>query len=57
MKKKEIVVGNIYLAKVSKVLVPVKILRESPLGGWIGENLKTGRQIRIKSPRRLRRPF
>jgi len=54
MKKKDIVVGRVYVAKVSERLVPVRILAESRFGGWDARNERTGRAVRIKSAQRLR---
>ncbi len=56
MKKHEIEIGREYVAKVSGKLAVVKILRESPYGGWEAVNRDTGRDVRIKSAARLRRP-
>ena len=56
MKKAEVQIGNTYIAKVSGVLAKVRITGESPYGGWNGRNLATGREIRIRSAARLRRP-
>ena len=56
MKKSEIEVGITYIAKVSGVLAKVRITGESPYGGWRGKNLATGREVRIRSAARLRRP-
>lgn len=56
MKKREVEVGGVYVAKVSGHLVSVRIDRESPYGGWDGVNLKSGRSIRIRSAGRLTRP-
>jgi hypothetical protein len=56
MKKAEVKIGNTYIAKVSGVLAKVRITGESPYGGWRGKNLATGREIRIRSAARLRRP-
>ena len=56
MKKADIQVGSTYIAKVSGVLAKVRIIGESPYGGWRGTNLATGREIRIRSAARLRRP-
>ena len=56
MKKADIQVGLTYIAKVSGVLATVRITGESPYGGWRGTNLATGREIRIRSAARLRRP-
>jgi hypothetical protein len=35
--------------------VPVRIDREHESGGWVGTSRKTGKQIRIRSPQRLRK--
>lgn len=56
MKKAEIQIGSTYIAKVSGVLAKVRITGESPYGGWRGMNLATGREVRIRSAARLRRP-
>ena len=56
MKKSEIEGGTTYIAKVSGVLAKVRITGESPYGGWRGKNLATGREVRIRSAARLRRP-
>jgi len=56
MKKSEIEVGTTYIAKVSGLLAKVRITGESPYGGWRGKNLATGREVRIRSAARLRRP-
>ena len=55
MKKVEIEIRKTYLAKVSGKLVPVRILMESPAGGWFAVNEITNREVRIKSAQRLRR--
>ena len=55
MLKKQVQVGATYEAKISGRLVPVRLLRESPLGGWSATNLATGRSVRIKSAAKLRR--
>lgn len=54
MKKKDVVVGKTYLAKVSENVVKVRITGESPFGGWDAKNETTGRDVRIKSAQRLR---
>lgn len=54
MKKKDVVLGRTYAAKVSGKLVQVRLDRESPYGGWDGANLTTGRAVRIKTAARLR---
>ena len=56
MKKKDVQLGGVYVAKVSGRLAPVRITRESPYGGWEAVNVKTGRSIRVRSAARLRRP-
>jgi len=55
MKKDEIEVGAAYTAKVSGNLTTVVIEGENPHGGWDAINTRTGKQVRIKSPQRLRR--
>ncbi len=56
MKKNEVKVGGVYLAKVTNKVVPVKITSENPSGGYHGLNLKTGKKIKVKSAQRLRGP-
>lgn len=56
MKKRDVQIGNTYIAKVSGVFAKVRITRESTYGGWYGTNLATGREIRIRGAARLRRP-
>jgi hypothetical protein len=56
MKKAQVQVGITYIVKVSGVLAKVRITSESPYGGWRGTNLATGREVRIRSAARLRRP-
>lgn len=55
MKKKEIELGGRYEAKVSGRLAVVRIVSESPYGGWDAVNTATGRSVRIKTAGRLRR--
>jgi len=55
MKKSQIKVGGTYTAKVSGFVVPVRIESESPNGGWVGINILTHREVRIKTAARLRR--
>ncbi len=55
MKKADVQINAIYLVKVAGNLVPVRIDREHDSGGWLGTSRKTGKQIRIKSPQRLRK--
>ena len=54
MKAKDIQIGARYAAKVSGQVQTVKILSESPYGGCVARNTATGREVRIKSPQRLR---
>lgn len=53
MKKREIELGGHYVAKVSGRIVTVKVVRESPYGGWDAVNTVTGRAVRIKTAGRL----
>ena len=55
MKKSEVKVGHVYVAKVSDRLVPVRIDSVHSRGGWNATNTKTGKRIHIKSAQRLRR--
>ena len=54
MKKKDVEIRAIYIAKISGNLVEVRIIGESPYGGWDAMNLKTNRRVRIKSAQKLR---
>lgn len=54
MKKNDVRVGSIYVAKVTGKLARIRIDAESPNGGWSATNLETNRRVRIKSARRLR---
>lgn len=54
MRKSDVKIGNVYVAKVSDKLVDVRIDGISRLGGWQATNLHTGRIIRIKSAAKLR---
>ena len=56
MKTQDVQIGAIYIAKVSGVLAKVRVTGTSPYGGWYAVNLATGRQIRVRSAARLRRP-
>ena len=53
MKKNDVKVGAVYNCKISGNVVPVRIDRENPRGGWDGTNLKTKKSVRIKSAQRL----
>lgn len=54
MRKNQVQIGHVYAAKVSGRLAPVRIESPSPYGGWVGRNVKTGREVRIKTAARLR---
>ena len=56
MLKREVEIGHQYVAKVSGKIAIVRILHESPYGGWEAVNRQTGRAVRIKTAARLRRP-
>ena len=57
MKKKDVEIGKVYQVKVSGKLSPVKIIMPSIYGGWVGENLRTKKRVRIKTAARLRKPM
>lgn len=54
MKKTEVIIGGLYSVKVSGQVVPVRIIAESPHGGWVGKNEVTGKEVRIRTAARLR---
>ena len=54
MKKRDVTLGQVYAVKVSGRIQPVRLVAESPYGGWVGRNEKTGREIRIRSAAKLR---
>ena len=53
MKNAKVVLGGYYVANVSGDRATVQVVREHECGGWVGLNVRTGREIRIKSGRRL----
>lgn len=55
MRKAQVEFGKVYEAKISGRLVRVRLIDESPFGGWVALNLDTGRRVRIKSAAKLRR--
>uniref|UniRef100_A0A6M3XT58 Uncharacterized protein n=1 Tax=viral metagenome TaxID=1070528 RepID=A0A6M3XT58_9ZZZZ len=55
MKKYEIKIGGIYIAKISQKLTRVRVEEAHGNGGWYATNMETGRQVRIKSAAKLRR--
>lgn len=54
MKRKDVIIGQAYRAKISGKQAKVRITGESPYGGWDGINVETGKAVRIRSPQRLR---
>ena len=56
MKKNDVKIGQVYLAKVTNQVVPVRIDATNPVNGWAATNVVTGRKVRIKSAQRLQRP-
>ena len=54
MKKNEVKVGHVYVAKVSGQLAPVRIDSVHSRGGWNATNTKTGKRVHIRSAQRLR---
>lgn len=55
MRKEQVTIGALYIAKVSNKMTVVEILNERLLGkGWTAKNRMTGRNIYIRSARRLR---
>ncbi len=54
MKSGEVKVGTVYRVKVSGSVQDVRIIGENPHGGWDGVNVATNREVRIRSPQRLR---
>ncbi len=61
MKQEQVKIGNVYAAKITDKVVPVRIdsvcisLSTGKHGGWEGTNLATNKKVRIKSPRKLRK--
>ena len=54
MKKSDVKIGGVYSAKITDEIVPVRIERTNPKGGWDATNLKSKRTVRIKSAMKLR---
>jgi len=55
MKAIQVKIGGLYLVKVSGRLTQVRITGANPLGGYDAVNQQTGRAVRLRSARRLRR--
>jgi len=53
MNTSKIRIGQTYQMRIGKNTSEVRIVEEHPDGGWIGESVKTGKAIRIKSPERI----
>lgn len=49
VRKVDVIIGGVYIKKVSGVRTRVRVLRVSRYGGWEGVNLATGHAVRIKS--------
>ena len=54
IKKSDVKIGGMYIAKVTNRLVHVRIDSESRYGGWNATNILTNKPIRVKSAQRLR---
>lgn len=54
MRKRDVCVGSIYVARVSGRLTRVRVERQSRWGGWEATNLATGRSVHIRSAACLR---
>jgi hypothetical protein len=55
MRKADVTVGKVYIVKVSGKLARVKLTNTCRQGGWMGVNLDTNREVRIKTGGKLRR--
>ena len=55
MKSSSVRIGQTYMAKLSKHVVPVRIDGIHAGGGWEGKSLSSGRTVRVKSARQLQR--
>ncbi|MEN6385966.1 MAG: winged helix-turn-helix domain-containing protein [Phycisphaerales bacterium] len=53
MKKEEIHISKVYAMKVGKNTVSVRIMSEHKDGGWVGANIKTNKEVIIRSADRL----
>lgn len=54
MKKDQIKIGQLYTAKITDKIVPVRIDAEHKDGGWTATNTQTNRKVRIKTAQKLR---
>jgi len=55
MKKDDVKIGQAYVAKLSKGVVPVRIDAENAKGGWDAKSIATGYVVRIQSAGQLQR--
>jgi hypothetical protein len=55
MQKQNVKIGKNYVAKIDDSLIVVKIEAEHKSGGWIATDIKTNRQLRIATVRKLKR--
>jgi hypothetical protein len=55
MKQRDVILGQVYAVKVSGRIQPVRVVAESPYGGWIGRNEQSDHEIRIRSGRQAAR--
>jgi hypothetical protein len=54
MKKNEVEIGGVYVAKISGRLTHVRITAASQYGGWIAVNVNSNREVRIRTAAKLR---
>ena len=54
MKKDQVQIGQLYAAKITDKIVPVRIDAEHKDGGWTATNTQTNRKVRIKTAQKLR---
>ena len=57
MRKAGVIIGKTYVVKVSGKLSPVRVTRTCEFGGWYGTNVRTEREIRIRSAAKLRKEY
>ena len=54
MKKDQVQIGQLYAAKITDKIVPVRIDAEHKDGGWTATNTQTNHKVRIKTAQKLR---
>jgi hypothetical protein len=57
MNTNEIKVGKCYLARFSKVTMPVRLEQVDPAGGWVARSLIHGRCVKVKDVFQLLEPY